>query len=175
MAPTFFLAVTPPEAFTARVVEFQTQIGHVMTPPHITLLAPSQRPEAEWVELAQTVAGRHHPAEIALGGVGTFGSRVIFLTPTAPSLQPIHDDLVRTQGGPPGEFDLKNYHPHLSIALSWRPLAVSWDEALTQAKRAFGELDGAPLHFTASELILFRKDVSGGIYTPQARFALRHD
>ncbi|WP_293912651.1 2'-5' RNA ligase family protein [Deinococcus sp.] len=175
MAPTFFLAVTPPPDFAARVVEFQARLGHVMTPPHITLLAPNIRPEADWATLARAVAARHRPVQIKLGGVGSFGSRVIFLTPTAPGLRPIHDDLVRTQGGAPGQFDLANYHPHLSITLSWRPLAVSWTEALTQARQTFSELDAAPLRFTAAELVLFKKVVPGGIYTEHARFALRHD
>ena len=161
--------------YLPRVVKFQAQLGHVMTPPHITLLSPSVRPETIWVKLARAVAARHHPTVVQLGGVGTFGSRVIFLTPDAPGLRPIHDDLVRTQGQAPGQFDLDHYHPHLSVVLSWRPLSVGWTEALKLARQEFGELDTAPVHFTASELVLFRKDAPGGIYTEYAHFPLRHD
>ena len=175
MAPTFFLAVTPPPDFAARVVEFQRRLDHVMTPPHITLLAPNERPEADWVELARAVASRHHPTVVQLGGVGTFGSRVIFLTPDAPGLRPIHDDLVRTQGQAPGQFDLDHYYPHLSIVLSWRPLNLGWTEALKSARQAFGELDAVPLRFTASQLVLFGKSAPGGVYTEQSHFALRHN
>ena len=172
MSPTFFIGIVPPPELTARVLSWQARLEHVVTAPHVTLLAPADLPEAQWQRVAAEVAARHAPVAVKLGGPDFFGSRVIFLKVDAPGLQAVHTDLVQTLAQPPGEFALKNYHPHLTLALSWRPMNMSWDEAANSAHSEFGELDTVPLSFTARELVLFGKAQPGQPYTERARFAL---
>ena len=172
MTPTFFIGIVPPPELTARVLRWQAQLEHIVTAPHVTLLAPADLPEAQWQRVAAEVAARHAPVAVKLGGPDFFGSRVMFLKVDAPGLQAVHTDLVQTLGQPPGEFALNNYHPHLTLALAWRSLNTSWDAAVNSAQTAFGELDNAPLTFTARELVLFGKAEPGQPYTERARFAL---
>ncbi|GAA4013950.1 2'-5' RNA ligase family protein [Deinococcus rubellus] len=172
MTPTFFLGVTPPPDVAARVLAWQTELEHVTTAPHVTLLPPTERPEARWQQVARQIAARHAPVPVKLGHPDFFGSRVIFLRVDAPGLETIHADLVHTLGEAPGEFALENFHPHLTLALSWRSLNVGWAEAVRSAKATFHDLEAEPLSFTASELVLFGKDETGQPYNERGRFGL---
>lgn len=172
MSPTFFIGITPPPDFAARVLAWQTELKYVVTAPHVTLLAPAELPEARWRQVAGQVAARHAPATVTLGGVNSFGTRVIFLRVDAPELRFVHADLVHTLGKAPGEFALAHFHPHLTLALSWRSLNVSWGEAVGHAQAAFAYLEATPLTFVASELVLFGKDEAGPLYTECGRFEL---
>ncbi|WP_161883376.1 2'-5' RNA ligase family protein [Deinococcus alpinitundrae] len=172
MSPTFFIGITPPPDFAAHVLAWQAELEHVVTAPHITLLAPAELPLEHWQSVAEQVAARHTPARVKLGGSDFFGSRVIFLRVDAPELRPIHADLVQTLGEAPGEFALENFHPHLTLALNWRSLNVGWAEAIRHAEATFAGLDAAPLTFEARQLVLFGKDTAGQPYTERRRFDL---
>ena len=172
MSPTFFIGITPPPEFAARVLAWQAKLEHVVTAPHVTLLAPAGLPEERWQSVAEQVAARHAPAPVTLGGVDGFGDRVIFLRVDAPKLRFIHADLVATLGEAPGEFALENFHPHLTLALSWRRMNVDWEEAVSGAHSAFADLAAEPLTFTASALALFGKAEAGQPYTERGRLEL---
>lgn len=172
-APTFFIGVTPPPGLTARVLAWQAKLEHIITPPHVTLLAPATLPQERWQSVAAAVAERHAPAPVTLSGVGSFGTRVVFLSVEAPALHGLHRDLVSEFGQAPGDFSLENYHPHLTVALEWRSLNTPWEEAVRSAQREFGDLDTQPLRFKASQLVLFGKDEVGQPYTERQHFDLR--
>ncbi|AWN22072.1 hypothetical protein DKM44_01475 [Deinococcus irradiatisoli] len=171
-ASTFFIGIVPPPPFAARVRAWQAKLNHDVPEPHVTLLAPAPVPEARWHAVAALVATRRTAAEVRLGGVERFGDRVIFLKVDAPELGILHRDLVETLGEAPGEFALDKYHPHLTLALSWRPMNSGWTEALKSAQAEFGFIDLAPLSFEARELVLFGKAAPGHPYTERQRFAL---
>ncbi len=162
----------PPPALTDRVLAWQAHLGHIITAPHVTLLAPAALPEPRWRDVAAQVAERQPPVEVEVGGAGGFGDRVIFLKIRAPGLRALHRDLVDTLGEVPGAFALEQYHPHLTLALGWRPLSGSWNAAVRSAEAEFGSLDTAPLMFKARALVLFGKAAPGQPYTERRRFAL---
>ena len=172
MPATFFIGITPPPDFAARVLAWQTRLEHVITAPHVTVLAPAGLPERGWVQAAASVAASHQPVSVRLGAPDVFGSRVIFLTVEAPGLQAIHTDLFHTLDGTPGQFALDKYHPHLTLALEWRVMNLRWPQATESAQHEFGELAEQPLEFTARDLVLFGKAQPGQPYTERARFAL---
>jgi len=172
MTSTFFLGITPPPELSARVLAWQAELEHVVTAPHVTLLAPAELPLEHWKSVAGQVAARHAPVLVKLGGPDFFGARVIFLRVDAPDLRAVHADLVHTLGETPGEFALENFHPHLTLALSWRSLNVGWAEAVRRAQATFAGLDAAPLMFEARQLVLFGKDGAGQPYTERGRFDL---
>ena len=172
MPATFFIGITPPPEFAARVQRWQAGLEHLVTAPHVTLLFPAELPERRWVEAASSVAARHSPVPVRLGGPDSFGSRVIFLKVDAPGLHAVHTDLVEALNEPPGEFALEKYHPHLTLALAWRPMNTRWQPAVSSARHEFAGQDTRPLEFVARELVLFGKAAPGQPYTERARFAL---
>ena len=172
MSPSFFIGLTPPPDFAARVLRWQAELHHAVTAPHVTVLAPAAGPPERWQSVAAAVAPRHSPITVRLGGPNFFGSRVIFLKVDAPGLRRVHTDLVAALGEEPGEFALENYHPHLTLALAWRPMNTAWETAVAAAQREFGELDGQPLTFLARELVLFGKAEAGQPYTERGCFSL---
>lgn len=172
MPTTFFVGITPPTEFAARVFSWQAGLEHIITAPHVTLLAPAAGPQRRWQAAAAQVAANHLPVAVKLGGPAFFGSRVIFLKVDAPGLHDLHRALVEALGDQPGEFALEHYHPHLTLALSWRAMNLPWDGAADRAQQVFGELDAQPLTFTARELVLFGKVEAGQPYTERDRFRL---
>lgn len=172
-SPSFFIGITPPPELTARMLAWQAKLEHLITPPHVTLLAPAALPQQHWQSVAAAVAKRHASAPMTLGGVDFFGSRVIFLSVDAPALRDIHRDLVNELGQSPGDFSLENYYPHLTLAVEWRSLNTTWEAAVQSAQLEFGDLKGRPLNCTAFQLVLFGKDEEGQPYTERQRFGLK--
>ncbi|TSA87951.1 2'-5' RNA ligase family protein [Deinococcus detaillensis] len=172
-SPPFFVGIPPPPELTARVLAWQAKLEHIITVPHVTLLAPAALPQKRWQSVAAAVAERQTAAPVTLGRVGFFGSRVIFLSVDAPALHELHRDLVSELGQAPGDFALENYHPHLTLALEWRSFNVTWEQAIESAQQEFSDLETQPLVFTASQLVLFGKDQAGQPYTERQRFDLK--
>ena len=75
-------------------------------------------------------------------------------------------------GEAPGAFELSGYHPHLTLALSWRPLRGTWQAAQASALAEFADLEDTPLRFEVREVALFEKDAPGQPYRVAERWAL---
>ncbi len=161
--PILFIGVRPPPELSDRVLRWQARLGHQVTPPHVTLKAPPGLCEAP-LPACKTACESVPPFELELGGVETFGRRVISLSAAGPGLHRLHRALVEAVGLPPTAQELGGYHPHLTLALARRPLAGIWEDALASARAEFAELDARPLHAQVREAALFRKERPGQPY-----------
>ena len=146
-------------------------MGHAITAPHVTLKAPGGL-NAEQILACREVCLHTPPFEVQLGGVQTFEGRVIYLAASGKGLSALHAALVAAVGDPAGEFELDHYHPHLTLALSYRPIQLPWPDVLASARSEFADLERAPLAFQAQQAVLFRKDVPGQPYQVAERWAL---
>ena len=169
--PSFFVGVLPPPVVSARILAWQLALGHVITAPHVTLKAPGNL-NAEQVLACREVCRRTPPFDLQLGGVQTFGQRVIYLAAGGEGLSALHAALVAAVGDPAGEFELDQYHPHLTLALSYRPLQLPWPDVLASAQTEFADLELAELDFQVQHAVLFRKDAPGQPYREAERWAL---
>ena len=175
-AATLFVGLRPPPVLAERARSWQRSLGHEITAPHVTLKAPG-RLSAPQI-LACREACRHAaPFQVRIGGVGSFGERVIFLRAEGPNLTALHCALVAAVGQEPGGFELDGYHPHLTLAVNWRPmrpgLGHGWAEVLASAEAEFADLEHAPLDFTAREVVLYRKDAPGQPYVEDRVWTLK--
>lgn len=169
--PTFFVGVLPPPVLSARILAWQLALGHVITAPHVTLKAPGNL-NAEQLLACREVCRRTPPFDLRLSGVQTFGQRVIYLAAGGEGLPALHGALVAAVGHPAGEFELDHYHPHLTLALSYRPIQLPWPDVLASAHREFADLGRAPLTSQVQHAALFRKDAPGQPYREAERWAL---
>lgn len=168
---TFFIGVVPPAALAERVLAWQARLEHAITAPHVTLKAPGQFSEVQ-LAACERACARTPAFEVQLGAVQTFPDRAVYLSASGPGLHPLHTELVAAVGLATGPFELEGYHPHLTLALAWRPLAGSWAAALASAQAEFADLERAPLRFTVAEAALFRKDRAGEPYQMVSRWPL---
>ncbi|WP_310583133.1 2'-5' RNA ligase family protein [Deinococcus sp.] len=118
------------------------------------------------------VCRRTPPFDLWLGGVQTFRGRVIYLAASGKGLSALHAALVAAVGTPAGEFELDNYHPHLTLALGYRPVRYPWPDVLASAYSEFADLERAAVTCQVRDAALFRKDVPGQPYLEAARWAL---
>ncbi|MGI8748603.1 MAG: 2'-5' RNA ligase family protein [Deinococcus sp.] len=169
--PIHFIGVRPPPELSDRVLRWQARLGHQITPPHVTLRAPPGLREAH-LPACEAACEGVPSFELELGGVGTFGRRVISLSAAGPGLRRLHRALVEAVGLPSTTQELDGYHPHLTLALARRPLAGSWEDALASARAEFAKLDAQPLHFQVREAALFRKERPGQPYRVAALWPL---
>lgn len=180
----YFVGALPPAALSARIAGWQQALAHVVTAPHVTLKAPGPLSAAQLDACAQACR-RAPPFEVALGDVQTFAERVIFLEAVGAGLHALHAQLVAAVGESASRFELGDYHPHLTLAVSWRPLQVgglerghpdhwpeNWAEVLAHARASFADLRSSPLTFSVTEVALFRKDRPGQPYQEVARWKL---
>ncbi|GGQ94815.1 2'-5' RNA ligase family protein [Deinococcus ruber] len=168
---TMFIGVLPPDPLVVRVRQWQAALNHVITTPHITLKAPGQWSAAQLAACRSSVA-TCAPFTAELSGAATFGERVIFLKAGGDGLASVHAALVAALGEGPGTFELGGYHPHLTLALSWRPLHGTWQDALASAQAEFADLEAAPLRFTVGQVALFEKQRAGQPYRVAELWAL---
>ena len=169
--PAFFVGVLPPPELSARILAWQRALGHVITTPHITLKAPGGL-NAQQALACREVCRRTPPFDLWLGGVQTFRGRVIYLAASGKGLSALHAALVAAVGTPAGEFELDNYHPHLTLALGYRPVRYPWPDVLASAYSEFADLERAAVTCQVRDAALFRKDVPGQPYLEAARWAL---
>ena len=169
--PTFFVGALPLPVLSARILVWQLALGHAITAPHVTLKAPGGL-NAQQILACREVCRRTPPSGLQLGGVQTFGGRVIYLAASGEGLPVLHAALVTAVGNPAGEFELGGYHPHLTLALSYRPTQLPWPDVLASAHREFADLERAPLSFKVQHAVLFRKDAPGQPYREAERWAL---
>ncbi|WP_425147556.1 2'-5' RNA ligase family protein [Deinococcus sp.] len=152
-------------------MSWQAARRHVVTAPHVTLKAPGPLSAAQQ-RACREAAERFGPFELELGGPQTFGERVISLRAGGEAVSRLHAALVAAVGDPPGEFELGGYHPHLTLALAYRPLLGGWADALASARAEFADLDAQPLRFAVQAVALFYKDKPGQPYEVVERWML---
>ncbi|WP_407538734.1 2'-5' RNA ligase family protein [Deinococcus radiomollis] len=184
-ADLFFVGVVPPASLGDRVAAWQQALSHVVTPPHVTLKAPGHLSAAQLDACAEVC--RATPAfRVQLGGVQTFGDRVIYLEAAGAGLHALHARLVVAVGESATPFELAGYHPHLTLAVGWRSFRLSglegsepgkvdperWAELLEHARASFADLSSRPVLFDVTEAVLFRKDAPGQPYRELTRWAL---
>ncbi|MGY2893472.1 2'-5' RNA ligase family protein [Deinococcus sp. UYEF24] len=184
-AGLYFIGALPPAPLSARIAGWQQALAHAITAPHVTLKAPGQLSAAQLDACAE--ACRRTPAfEMHLGGVQTFGDRVVSLEAVGAGLHALHARLVAAVGESATPFELTGYHPHLTLAVSWRPFRLggleegvtvkgdpeAWPGLLEHARASFADLSSRPPTFPVTEAALFRKDVLGQPYQEVTRWSL---
>ena len=167
----YFIGIEPPHAVKERVLGWQATFEHSITAPHVTLKAPGQLTPAQRLACRETVA-QVEPFDAQIGGVATFGQRVIFLKAGGEGLTRLHAALVKAVGEPAGPFELGGYHPHLTLMLNWRPMYGDWHDAHASAQAEFADLEAQPLRFTVRQVALFQKEEAGQPYTVAECWAL---
>jgi 2'-5' RNA ligase len=181
--PTYFVGIRPPALLAQQIRLWQQQLGHVITEPHVTLKAPGTWEDRQ-IEECRLACQRMPRFRVRVRGVQTFGERVISLRVSGPGLNALHGSLVAAVGEAPGTFELASYHPHLTLALSWRPMQTSpgassgldwplnWVSVLASAQTEFASLETAPLEFVVREAVLYRKQRPGEPYQEAACWEL---
>lgn len=175
-AATLFVGLRPPPVVAERARVWQSALRHEITEPHVTLKAPGRLSGPQIMACTEACRGAA-PFRVRIGGVQTFDERVIYLRAEGAGLTAMHRTLVAAVGQAPGEFELDGYHPHLTLAVNWRPmrpgLSEGWTEVLASAQAEFADLRRAPLNFTAREVVLYRKDAPGQPYVEDRVWTLR--
>lgn len=161
----YFLALIPPPELLEKAHEIKEQIRDqfgikyaLKSPPHITLKMPFSFNEAK-EELLITKLGEHLKDQksfpVKIGGVGTFGNRVIYLSiEKSAILEQIQQKLklfCKQDLHLVDELSDRNFHPHLTVAFKdLKP--VHFTEVLTLVK----ELSFVA-EYSAVELILLKR------------------
>ncbi len=109
-------------------------------PPHITVKSPFlfRQSGAMVIEQLEEVCRRWDPFEVSLGGLGVFGSRVLYVrVDESPELVDLHTEMVESLDGYvetlSGKYDGGAYTPHLTLADKLAP------EDIPAAKRALAD------------------------------------
>lgn len=167
--PTYGVAVTVPAPFGDALRAARITAGDPMAraiPPHVTLLPPTEIPDAVLPDFAEHLAGvaaRHTTFEIRLNGTGTFRpvSPVVFVQVSLGiSACEALESAVRS--GPVSRTLDFPYHPHVTVAHHLS------DDRLDDAYEA---LAGFRAEFTVDAIELYER---GGdeVWRPQQRFRL---
>ena len=126
----YFLAIAPEGEFEEQVTNLKLEIKNrfqakyaLKSPPHITVKMPFSYNEAKEERLIKELGGfinRYEPMHISVGGVHTFGNRVIYLGVSAgPELYDFQSDLktfCKREMNLVDELSDRNFHPHMTIA-----------------------------------------------------------
>lgn len=131
MQRRFFIALLPPMAIQAEVIQIQnyfrdrycTSKASIKSPPHITLIAPfelsSDRLEILQIELEKFAKSRS-PFTINLSGFAAFAPRVIYIDVVPnPFLQNLYVDLTVELGNSIGVIDRyasRPFVPHMTVS-----------------------------------------------------------
>lgn len=126
----YFLALVPPTEIFEKVqgikllIRDQFGIKYALkSPPHVTLKMPFQYNEVKESQLEKKLGDfldSQKPFALKIGGVGTFGKRVIFLgiekSPELVQLQSSLKTFCKRELNLIDELSDRNYHPHLTVA-----------------------------------------------------------
>lgn len=168
MSAVYLLALRPPPELTGRVQTFREQHGlrDAAAEPHITVKPRSGlTPDLAWAGAARQAVLEHAPVKVSVGGPRLFrNGSALYLHVSSREAVHLHLALLNAIR-PARRFGYEGPHltPHLSVALS-RP-GLDLAGLLIKAEQAFGQLDRAPLIFTAHSVTLMRKPGPGGFYT----------
>lgn len=167
----FFVAITPPEEMSAELAKLMGDLGDPWPVPHVTVKAPpGLTADGWWLDHVRAVASRTAPFEVLIGGLRTFGHRVVYLAVSATPLEEVHRRLIElipeTSAERQGREEPQTYVPHLTLAVarSSRPLPP-----LEEVRARLGPLPP----FFAHELVVYRREDPSRGYEPWHRLAFR--
>lgn len=167
--PTYGVAVTIPAPFGEFLTAVRVAAGDPLgtaIPPHVTLLPPTDIPDAALPDFAAHLAGvaaRHPAFEMQLCGTGTFRpvSPVVFVQVAAGSAN--CEGLERAvRSGPVARALDFPYHPHVTVAHNVP------DPRLDAAHAALAQFHAG---FTVDGIDLYEQGADS-VWRPQQRFTL---
>lgn len=166
-----FLAVVPPDPIAEEIAQVQRSLGLDTTvPPHVTVKSQSALHDVgRWRPSVEAAVGRQTPFDLELGGVGWFGTGIVFLKVGAAVLDLHRVVLDAVEGAVDDErfeYDGDGYEPHLTLAADF---AGASDEQLADAARRF---EGRRFDFRVESVIEFRRTSRGEVYRPVSSFRL---
>lgn len=161
----YFLALVPPPEILEKAHAIKLLIRDhfgiryaLKSPPHITLKMPFSYNEAKEILLKKELGDflmAQKPVTLSIGGVGTFGRRVIYLciekTPELTALQSSLRNFCKKELNLVDELSDRNYHPHLTLA--FKDLKTGqFDDVLDLIKA-----QGFQAKFNAVDLMLLKR------------------
>ncbi|GAA8849540.1 2'-5' RNA ligase family protein [Helicobacter pylori] len=167
--PVHGVSIEIPEPWGSQLQQQREDVGDPMAraiPPHVTLMPPTEVPEAElpvFVHHLESVAAAHGPFMMQLRGTGTFRpvSPVVFVQ-VAQGI-PMCERLEQAVRRGPVVRDLEfPYHPHVTIA---------HQVSDAQLDRAFGDLATFDASFEVTSFHLYDHGADG-VWRPQTGFEL---
>ncbi|MDO6654592.1 2'-5' RNA ligase family protein [Anaerobacillus sp. 1_MG-2023] len=121
MPNQYFIGITPPPDYLAKVEHFQRKwINFLGVEPHITLKAQGGlSPDKKWIEKVENVCKKIHPFTLTVAEPHYFGDNILYLSVTCDQLFPLHEAIVKAIS-PPEElikhyFELDDYVGHLTL------------------------------------------------------------
>lgn len=161
----YFLALVPPQEILEKAHEIKLlirdQFGFkyaLKSPPHVTLKMPFSYNEAKETLLKkklEELLSNQKPVSVQIGGVGTFGKRVIYSgiekSSDLAQLQISIKNFCKSELNLVDELSDRNYHPHLTLA--FKDLKVGqFDEVLDLVRN-----QNFHAEFKASNLVLLKR------------------
>ena len=130
-----FLAIIPPPVVADEISAAQRAIGVDTTvPPHVTVKAqPGLGTPARWRPGVEVAIARVSPFELALDGVGWFGSGIAYLQVHGPIVElhrAVLDAVDTAGGGERFEYEGGGYEPHLTLAAAFAGASVEQLQAI---------------------------------------------
>ncbi|GGJ23724.1 2'-5' RNA ligase family protein [Deinococcus roseus] len=120
-APTYVLALIPPQDISERVLQYQLQYTRPSMEPHITIkFKAGLTPDLDWLPRVQALCAATAPFQVQLSGVRTFGPRVLFWDVVSPGARTLHLHTLLAVGHPPQPqfFEGEAYQMHLTLLYS---------------------------------------------------------
>lgn len=145
----------------------------VITPPHVTIVGTYWRTgpataanEAELIDRLEAMTGKIKPFDLMLGGIRTFGSRVVYLgvQPTG-ALLTVRDTLLRLVG----RDKQRRFTPHLALALRLNKS----DTAAMMAELKETEWENGRYHAPIHELRLMQRSPADAAWRPIYQLPLK--
>ncbi len=127
--PSFYLALEPPLEEASRIADVMRQLGDRSPLPHVTVIPPQRlRPDLTWLPVVRDVIAESPTVTVALGEVGTFHDRVLYLTVEATNLASLHFRLLEAlrnrEVTAVGDVEERDFVPHLTLAVARRGRAL---------------------------------------------------
>jgi 2'-5' RNA ligase len=155
----YFLAISPPPELEQAVLIFRSDWKLDGIAPHITVKAPCGLGDAqEWLPTVQQYCQQLTPPSIRVGGIGLFGSAILYLHVYSPQIIAIHRRLLTLLATSTFDqeecFEGVKYVPHLTLAYLSQVDGQQREEVIRAAKSGFAEVTG----FRATALSVYGKD-----------------
>lgn len=164
---SYYLAIEPPAPDLGRLSLLMGRLGDRSPLPHITVIEPPLLSDGlSWQSAARDVASHSEPIAISVGEPRTFGDRVLYLAVEAPGLLELRRhllDVIAPTGAESRVGEAHPYVPHLTLAVARRGRRLSSHDALEHVRLQI-------VAFTATELVLFRREDARSEYCAWQRF-----
>ncbi|MDI9459937.1 MAG: 2'-5' RNA ligase family protein [Bacillota bacterium] len=138
----FFLGIRLPKELEETCENYRRAFKAPRTVSHLTVIAPFawERAVEDLEEVIKTAVGSIPAFEIQGCGLGSFGTRVLFVNvDLSPELQKLHRALAQHLRQEGVSIDRRPYHPHITLATRLSP---------GQYARCQKELEGFSPHYS---------------------------